>query len=513
LIEDQYLADLLMNRWREREAGYQLFVQGSSERAIAIPGGYVLSGADDRISLSGNGRYAAVIAEYLEADPSWAEYDDKYLQSIVKEHSTRPSVKEILILDTAKQELASIIGAPAARYPQIHWMPDNQTFTARTFLPIHDPGGHSKKDVPVEVLVPQRRIIRLTEAAWQATITPPKPDDLRVTLQESVDTPPKIYAESVSENRRSLLLDLNPQFDDLKFGKVEELQFSLHGINVLAGLYYPPDYSPEIRYPLVIQTHGFDPHRFSMDGQDEWSSGYAARPLAAKGFMVLQVFSFKTSEDADKYLRDETFGRTPEERAKVLYLRVCEAAIDSLDQRGLIERQKVGISGFSVTVMFVGYILTHSKYAFAAGILTDGVDGNYCQYLESGIKVFEQYNGGENPFSDSGLKLWLQGSPSFRLGALHTPMRLVALKREDILEMWEWFSALRMQGKPVELIKLPEASHMLERSTDRKMAMEGIVDWFRFWLQAYEDSEPAKRNQYVRWEFLRRADGLAPAGR
>ncbi len=32
----------------------------------------------------------------------------------------------------------------------------------------------------------------------------------------------------------------------------------------------------------------------------------------------------------------------------------------------------------------------------------------------------------------------------------------------------------------------------------------GSVDWFRFWLQDYEDPDPAKKEQYVRWRELRK---------
>jgi hypothetical protein len=32
----------------------------------------------------------------------------------------------------------------------------------------------------------------------------------------------------------------------------------------------------------------------------------------------------------------------------------------------------------------------------------------------------------------------------------------------------------------------------------------GSVDWFRFWLQDYEDPDPAKAEQYQRWRELRK---------
>jgi hypothetical protein len=34
--------------------------------------------------------------------------------------------------------------------------------------------------------------------------------------------------------------------------------------------------------------------------------------------------------------------------------------------------------------------------------------------------------------------------------------------------------------------------------------MERNLDWFRFWLQGYEDPDESKRPQYVRWRALRK---------
>lgn len=37
------------------------------------------------------------------------------------------------------------------------------------------------------------------------------------------------------------------------------------------------------------------------------------------------------------------------------------------------------------------------------------------------------------------------------------------------------------------------------------MASQGLsVDWFRFWLQGYEDPDPARAEQYKRWDELKK---------
>jgi len=45
--------------------------------------------------------------------------------------------------------------------------------------------------------------------------------------------------------------------------------------------------------------------------------------------------------------------------------------------------------------------------------------------------------------------------------------------------------------------------HILTNPAARLASQGGSVDWFRFWLQDYEDPDPAKAEQYKRWRGLR----------
>jgi len=66
--------------------------------------------------------------------------------------------------------------------------------------------------------------------------------------------------------------------------------------------------------------------------------------------------------------------------------------------------------------------------------------------------------------------------------------------------------------KPVELVYLPEGEHILEKPWERLISQQGNVDWFRFWLQGYEDPDPAKAEQYARWRELRKLQQANNAG-
>ena len=73
-----------------------------------------------------------------------------------------------------------------------------------------------------------------------------------------------------------------------------------------------------------------------------------------------------------------------------------------------------------------------------------------------------------------------------------------------MLELWEWFSGLWRLGKAVDFIYLPDAPHLIVKPWERIVTQQGLVDWFRFWLQDYEDPDPAKAEQYARWRELRK---------
>jgi hypothetical protein len=73
-----------------------------------------------------------------------------------------------------------------------------------------------------------------------------------------------------------------------------------------------------------------------------------------------------------------------------------------------------------------------------------------------------------------------------------------------LLSDWHWFAGLTKLGKPVEMIYMPEGTHILEKPWDRMISQQGNVDWFCFWLKGEEDPDPGKAEQYDRWRELRK---------
>ncbi len=483
--------------------GEELFlkIQEAAEKPLPVED-LVLD--DSLFSFSPDGRYVAFAAMVRDVPKSWVGYQDNQIHESVTERRSKgiaSYLSRYMLFDVEQGETKPLLDAPN-QDARLEWKPDSQgVVITKTLLPLDvaDPKeveARKRDTYTVEVRLPNREVIKLTDKDLPKDKPVLSLPD--VVLEENMNLPPRIYATDDKTKQKVLLLDLNPEFAGLSFGKVESITWkATDGHEVEGGLYLPPDFDSQKRYPLVIQTHGFQADKFWIDGP--WSSAFAAQPLASSGVIVLQVGG-STKRD------NGTYGLTTQEAPR--QMAVYEGAIDTLDRRGLIDRNRVGIVGFSRTVFTVGYTLTHSKFHFSAATLVDGIDGGYFQYLtfsNSSLGVsneFDQLNGGA-PFGEN-LASWLKSAAGFNLDKVNTPLRLVALgPPSSVLASWEWFSALWHLEKPVDFIYLPDAPHLVVKPWERMVSQQGLVDWFRFWLKGEERSDPATLHQYSRWRDMR----------
>lgn len=530
-----------------KSAGEQLFLStAAGEINIPVEGDILYAAPSiPAVSLSPDGRYALVAGCPLDFPAFWSEYEDRLLQQAIRSDHRRKGqafpVARYLLLSTQDRKLRPLFDTPAASPPQkVVWTPDGSAvFLSGVRLPLDKSLDASAKEARkkqtyiIQVKFPEGEVRKITNrnlrveewdpvarrlvlslppeaesesparvafafegSVWREVplIAGPRTEDQRIgiTVKEGPNLPPRIYAEDAGSRKKALLLDLNPQFSKLAFARVEVITWkATDGHRMQGGLFLPPDYRPGKRYPLVIQTHGFLPDKFYIDGP--WSSAFAAQPLAGKDIAVVQV-GYSLAPDEARYVN------TPLEAPREMA--AYEGLIDSLDRRGLIDRDRVGIIGFSRTVYKVAYTLTHSRYRFAAATLADGIDGSYFEYLLFQVENDPLLNGGL-PFGRT-LLLWFKNSPEFSMNKVHTPIRLEAYGPVSALGKWNWFSGLSVLGKPVDFIYLPRGAHLLSKPSERMASQQGNVDWFCFWLKGEEDRDPQKREQYERWEEMRR---------
>src|SRR5208283_589489 len=128
-----------------------------------------------------------------------------------------------------------------------------------------------------------------------------------------------------------------------------------------------------------------------------YTTAYAPQPLASAGFLVVIA----------QYPLDNKIppGQFPGEmRDAYNWMGMVESAVDLLTDRGMVDRNNVGIAGFSRTSWLTDFALTHSTYNFAAASSADSgiyTYGNYFMYNSSvHMRASETQIGGP-PYGDT----------------------------------------------------------------------------------------------------------------
>ncbi len=332
----------------------------------------------------------------------------------------------------------------------------------------------------------------ITEAAgpWVGEVGRKPEDNLLIRIEQGLNAPPSLWAGRGQRIERKLW-EPNTAIAHASLGNASLYRWKdTSGYEWTGVLVLPPDYNPSQRYPLVIQTHGYSDFQFVTDGF--YPTAMAARPLANAGIIVLQM-----DVRRDHYL-------TPQELPD--HSRVIQSATDALVAGGLVARTRIGILGYSRTCWYVESDLIAHPERFAAAVLADGLDESYMQYMLFGegqstyFSETDKIHGGR-PFGEN-FAIWARSAPDFRLDRIRAPLLIQAVNQQSVLFEWEIYSSLRQQGKPVDLIYLTHGQHVLQRPLHLLASEQSTVDWFRFWLQGYEDDDPRKRMQYAHWKAM-----------
>jgi dienelactone hydrolase len=326
----------------------------------------------------------------------------------------------------------------------------------------------------------------------RSTIEPSQ--SLFLTVNQSLNSPPVLVAHDEESGRSRPIFDPNPQLADIDMGSVSVYTWhDPQGRTIHGGLVKPPGWTRGKRYPLVIQTHGFDDKSFFRVGYDDTSS--AGRALAGRDMVVLQV-----KEPGGPHSESWQAGT---EEGEDVYL----AAIDQLTAEGVIDPTKVGITGYSYTGLLVTTAIVRAPDRFAAAAMADTDPGTlwgHSTYVDEGTmsRLSANLVAGALPYGD-GLKTWLDRAAALSSEKIRAPVLYTAADPWHLMAFWELYASLRDQGKPVELQYFRSGQHSIRKPLQRWAHEEMLVDWFDFWLKDHEDPDASKAEQYGRWHKLR----------
>ena len=306
-------------------------------------------------------------------------------------------------------------------------------------------------------------------------------DANRRVFAASVNTknhPGEVYVGDLRRGELSRLTHHNSWLSEREFGEQSSITWKgADDVEIEGILVKPVGFEDGVRYPLAILPHG-GPEGISMNG---WNTNplYPTHVLANEGYVVLKPNYRGSGGRGTAFASANHRDLGGKEFDDVLL------AIDHLDELGLIDPERVGISGTSYGGYFAAWAATRHTDRFAAGITFAGLS-NWISFMgttdiphEMSVVHWDLYwfdNPGQN---------W-ERSPVAWLNQANTPLLVATgladerVHPEQSLQMYQF---LEMKGIPTGLILYPRQPHGLTERAHQLDFMNRVIDWFGTYLK------------------------------
>ncbi len=313
----------------------------------------------------------------------------------------------------------------------------------------------------------------------------PKTKQLSVRIESPTDYPNYFFRDTRSGKLKQVTDFANP-FEAL--GKVHKEVITYEredGLELSGTLYLPVGYDMEKKEkkPMILWAY---PREYKDKASASQTTAnpngfiypYYGSPIywVTRGYVVLDGAAFPIVGEGDT---------EPNDSFRKQLVANAKAAIDAVDERGYIDRDRVAVGGHSYGAFMVANLLSHSEL-FAAGIARSGA---YNRTLTPFGFQSEQRSYWEAP------EVYNTMSPFMHAEKMKTPLLLVHGEADNNsgtypLQSERYFNALKGLGATVRLVMLPKESHGYRAKESILHLLWEQDQWMERWVKNKGEVRP-----------------------
>ena len=306
-------------------------------------------------------------------------------------------------------------------------------------------------------------------------------------VSASAAGPPRLEQIDLDTGQRKILFDPNASLRGAYHPMVEQLDWTAPGGQAFHGTLLMPPATRTGPLPLFINYYKCDGFLRGGEG-DAWP----VPSLVDAGFAIACVNAapFTGAQDAVATYRTGLDG--------------VRSLVQLLGSRGLIDRRKVAMGGFSFGSEVATWVAMKSDILAALSITSAQYEAGayWTDTLGAPDRAKMMRAAWHLGAPDETPARWKLVSPAANAAAIRAPI-LMQLPEQEARRIPELAARLASSPTPAELFAFPEEDHLVLQPRHRLAIYERNLDWFRYWLQDYSDPDPAKAAQYQRWGRLR----------
>lgn len=313
---------------------------------------------------------------------------------------------------------------------------------------------------------------------------------MAIVSASQVNAPSRHFGLNLRNLRQSPLINTEADiYRHVEFGQVKDWNFTSEaGIPIKGRVYYPPAFDPENQYPVIVYYYaGTTPVGRTFGGRypfNLWAGNnyivYVLQPSGAIGFG--QEFSAAHVNNWGITVADE----------------IIEGTQKFLAAHPYANANRIGCAGASYGGFMTMLLMTRTDI-FTAAISHAGISSISSYWGEGYWGYGYSAEASANSYPWNNHDLYVGQSPLFFADRVQTPLLLITGDSDTNVppgESIQMFTALKILGRPVELIKVRGEDHHIITPSKRRQWHHVIMAWWDKYLkdqpQWWEDQFPER---------------------
>ena len=396
--------------------------------------------------------------------------DGSHLAFIAGADINDPAAGRLMVADTATGEFSDILPGLEGHVTSVLWEDDDTIRYAvslgveTTIERVARTGGE-----PETLLAPGTAIVTGFSMS----------DDGEVIAFSSGSAahPPELFVMTGGEAPRRVT-DSNPWLAERRLAPQEVVEFEARdGLRLEGLLIHPLDRKEGERVPLILTVHGGPESHY----RNTWLTGYSSpgQMAAARGYAVFYP-NYRGSTG-----RGVAFSKTSQADPAGLEFDDLVDAVDHLVEIGLVDEDRVGVTGGSYGGYATGWLATRYSDRFAAGVMFVGISNKVSKVGTTDIPNEEFHvHARKRPWDD--WQFFLERSPIYYADQSETPLLIMHGAddpRVHPTQSMELYRHLKLRGEaPVRLVFYPGEGHGNASATARFDYTLRAMRWFDHYL-------------------------------